>query len=426
MANSKIEKKISGSKTDYFSILTHKTTNIDSTLTQYPDHIYNGFININDNKNNNSGVFAAVARPNGTSGIYFEATKTINSVRYGHNLKILVDNSGNPTLELNGPAWRKAVINATSEKPLIANDTVGNWAKLGSCVCYYGYSDQITNKPSDYGLLLTTLDGNEISQLWFQQGSGKIYRRSGNGTSGWLNSSKWYEIYQENGSVIPIENGGTSATTKQAARISLFPSNMNNKAVTGIMCVTASYADGGYIDKEYLQAWLNTASRTQYPNDVGNRITRHDVEIHLGGGTGIRWYPLCKLPPTSNSNFASVMISGRMGGWIPETLNYVQATIMNRDSFYISSLIRGNSKASAQYRMDLQVYRQSDGDVVYLYTQEYSTAVLNFELYQCSYLYNGTYLTTTPPGTFLNKLSTANQKVELANNKVYVNGTALT
>ena len=98
------------------------------------------------------------------------------------------------------------------------NDTPANWASFGNLCCFYKTAGQLIDQPSQYGILLSMFgEGNNVSQLWFTQASGKIYRRSGN-SSKW--ASSWKEILQE-GTTVPIESGGTGATSSASARTNL-------------------------------------------------------------------------------------------------------------------------------------------------------------------------------------------------------------
>lgn len=109
-----------------------------------------------------------------------------------------------------------ATFNAPITSP--TNDTPVNWSAFGNVACWYGTAGQLTGQPSQYGILLSMAAGSDVSQLWFTQSSGKIYRRSGN-ANGW--STSWKEVLQEGTSVIPIESGGTNATSKENARTNL-------------------------------------------------------------------------------------------------------------------------------------------------------------------------------------------------------------
>lgn len=68
----------------------------------------------------------------------------------------------------------------------IEDDTTANWGALGpSTVSFYATAGQLTDQPSQYGLLLNLNNkGSEVHQLWLTQSSGNIAHRGGN-SSGW-------------------------------------------------------------------------------------------------------------------------------------------------------------------------------------------------------------------------------------------------
>lgn len=279
----------------------------------------------------------------------------------------------------------------------IADDNVTNWGNLGNCICYYETSGQLTNQPSRYGFLLNFARGREVSQLWFTQGDGKVYRRSGNGSGGWMPSSRWNELFQENFSLIPIESGGTNANNASTARTN-----------------------------------LNAASRTQYPDDSGDAITRYRV-FHRGAtGSAYWWFPIAQLQVyNTGNNYASVIISGRIGGLVSSDMGTIRAIISNRDGASISCELIGaknvTNASSIFNKVDLFLYRNSSNvDILYARTKGWYFFDFDIELFQCNYLYTGSYSTSTPSGTMTAQASTSNQRMELIGGKLYVNGTALT
>ena len=62
-----------------------------------------------------------------------------------------------------------------------ANDTVENWAALGSGLYFFDTNGQVTSKPDDYGWVFNIVSPDmEIRQLWFGRPSERIYHRGGN------------------------------------------------------------------------------------------------------------------------------------------------------------------------------------------------------------------------------------------------------
>lgn len=81
-----------------------------------------------------------------------------------------------------------------------SNDTTFNWAAKGLSVAGYGHGNSLTDKPSDWGIVLNVNAGDaEVHQLWLTQPSGRIFHRSGN-ASNW--SGSWRLIYSDGDSII--------------------------------------------------------------------------------------------------------------------------------------------------------------------------------------------------------------------------------
>ncbi len=91
-------------------------------------------------------------------------------------------------------------------------DTPTAWEQLGLCKIYYNSNSTITNKPTTYGTLLNIVGTVKVTQLWFRQGYGELYIRSGNAT-GWNGSASvsgadaWRRLF-DSSETIPLENGG--------------------------------------------------------------------------------------------------------------------------------------------------------------------------------------------------------------------------
>ena len=68
------------------------------------------------------------------------------------------------------------------------DDTTSNWGNQGNlATVFYNSTGQITNQPSQYGLLLNLTNGpnsSEVHQIWATQSSGSLAHRGGN-SSGW-------------------------------------------------------------------------------------------------------------------------------------------------------------------------------------------------------------------------------------------------
>ena len=170
------------------------------------------------------------------------------------------------------------------------------------------------------------------------------------------------------------------------------------------------------------------------PNDAGEIKTKYRIaQKGYTGGSSIYWYyPICVLPADNNSDYASVIISGRIGGWVNDNMSYISALCWNRSGDGISVLdIAGgaSSMTSIWGKCDIVLYRDttSKKTTVYLKSNSYFTFDLDFEFFQSGIevIYDGTYITTTPSGTLGAQASTSNRRMEVVNSQAYVNGTKL-
>ena len=90
-------------------------------------------------------------------------------------------------------------IAGTDPVPAGSTDTTITWGNKGNnTTWWYDSSGTLTDKPSDWGFVWNLAMGNDVSQLWFTQSSGKMMRRSGN-ASGWATS--WKQIWCQGDSV---------------------------------------------------------------------------------------------------------------------------------------------------------------------------------------------------------------------------------
>ena len=167
------------------------------------------------------------------------------------------------------------------------------------------------------------------------------------------------------------------------------------------------------------------------PNDGGEIKTKFRMS-QKGFTNGATWYyPLCKLPQDNDGNYASAILSGRVGGWLSGNMSSITSLIWNRGVTGIALLdIAGSANAmnSIWSLCDIVVYTNSDTtDTVYLKCNSYFTFDVDIELFQsgCTILYNGNYVTTTPSGTLAASASTSTKRAELINGKLYVAGNEL-
>lgn len=189
------------------------------------------------------------------------------------------------------------------------------------------------------------------------------------------------------------------------------------------------------VNKEYVDT--NATSTSVLPNDNGEIKTKYRISNKSNTSTGTWYYPLCKLPKDDTGNYASAIISGRIGGWVNSNMSSISALAWNRNGTGISLLdiAGGATNMNNIWSIcDIVIYTDAspvspsstdDGiDIIYLKCHSYFTFDLNVELFQSTavFMYDGTYLTQEPSGTLVAQASTSNKRVEIVNSKLYVAG----
>ena len=176
----------------------------------------------------------------------------------------------------------------------------------------------------------------------------------------------------------------------------------------------------------------NATSTSVFPNDDNFRKTKYRVakKDYTGSDNTAWYYPLVKFPKSDASNYASLIVSGRLGGWVNTNLSYYQALIWNREGAGIASIdISGGATSENSYFHygDLVIYKDSttEEETIYIKCQSYFVFDLDLELYQygASIIYDGTKLTTTPSGTLTAQASTTTKRLALCNGKLLMAGT---
>lgn len=154
-------------------------------LSQAADHVY---------------VPKWASRGSSTQPIYFNASgEPIACTAYSGLLTALSSSSsinlsitvGGTTKSITDLYARKLALSSTTITST-ANDTTAKWGPLGTSVHFYATTGQLTNQPSQYGLLLNVTTGSsEVHQIWMTQSSGNLCHRGGN-SAGW--SGSWRTI----------------------------------------------------------------------------------------------------------------------------------------------------------------------------------------------------------------------------------------
>lgn len=115
MANSKIEKKISGSKTDRIKQLKYIASNIDNSIVENLDAWSQPITFKDKNDADLAGIYVFKTQYDSTSqtdktGIQLEAHRILNETRYTNALRLRIDSNGVPSINVSSPsAWRNAL-----------------------------------------------------------------------------------------------------------------------------------------------------------------------------------------------------------------------------------------------------------------------------------------------------------------------------
>lgn len=180
------------------------------------------------------------------------------------------------------------------------------------------------------------------------------------------------------------------------------------------------------INAEYIGGY---DAREVFPN-YGEVKTANRLSNKGYTGSATWYYPLLKLPVDNAGNYASAIVTGRIGGWVASNMSFCQFLIWNRDGEGITCLHRDGkgSTSEATNTADLVVYRNSDNtSTVYIKCNSYFTYDLNVQTYQSSatIVYNGKYSATAPTGTLKVSGVNATTRLELSKNGAVYNGKTL-
>lgn len=184
------------------------------------------------------------------------------------------------------------------------------------------------------------------------------------------------------------------------------------------------------ISKDALKSWLGyaaVATSGSY-NDLSDKpsfdkLTRIQKQAYTGGDNTVQYFKLASFPVyNSGGNYASFIITGRMGGWQADNMSFVNMILYNRNGEgggYI------NVANSAFFNLcDIVMYREADGtSTAYLKVKSYYTFDINVNTYQATNVYTGT--DDTPTGTLKWTASEQADRLAVSGGVVYVNGFTL-
>ena len=223
---------------------------------------------------------------------------------------------------------------------------------------------------------------------------------------------------------------GTLTIQKNGTDIQTFNGSSNITANIVVPTKVSELSnDSGYLTTH--QDITGKTNTSVLPNDNGEIKTKFRISNkgYTGSGSATWYYPLCKFPSDNAGNYASAIISGRIGGWVNSNMSSINALCWNRDSTGIALLdIAGGASSMSNIwsACDIVIYTDANAitDTVYLKCTSYFTFDLDLELFQSSaiILYNGSHLTTEPTGTLNAKASTTTKRVEIINGEMYIAG----
>lgn len=222
---------------------------------------------------------------------------------------------------------------------------------------------------------------------------------------------------------------GTLTIQKNGTNVQTFNGSSNITANIAVPTKVSELSnDSGYLTTH--QDITGKTNTSVLPNDNGEIKTKFRISNkgYTGSGSTVWYYPLCKFPSDNSGNYASAIISGRIGGWIDSNMSSINALCWNRGSTGIALLdiAGGASSMSNIWNIcDIVIYTDANAttDTVYLKCAGYFTFDLDLELFQNSatILYSG-HLTTEPTGTLNAKASTTTKRVEIINGEMYIAG----
>lgn len=206
-------------------------------------------------------------------------------------------------------------------------------------------------------------------------------------------------------------NGLKSFTQLQASDIKIGDSNRIYGA-----------SDSPVVD-QFLPAKSGTFAMTSDIPTSYDDLVRIKKQAYTGGDNTVQYFKLASFPAyNSGENYASFIITGRMGGWQADNMSFVNMILYNRNGEgggYI------NVANSAFFNLcDIVMYREADGtSTAYLKVKGYYTFDINVNTYQATNVYTGT--DDTPTGTLKWTASEQADRLAVSGGVVYVNGFTL-
>ncbi len=181
-----------------------------------------------------------------------------------------------------------------------------------------------------------------------------------------------------------------------------------------------------YATKTELSKKAYTAGYSE--NGEVKTYNRYSQKGYTGSSSTYWYYKIATLPQDNAGNYASLIVTGRIGGWEAGNMSSLNALIFNRGGDGIVAVDLAKSSSGNAYSLcDIVCYREDDNTTsVYLKCKGYFTFDINIETYQQGISLPTTIsYVTSVSGTESAKLSSTSSRLEIYNGKVYVGGNEL-
>lgn len=177
--------------------------------------------------------------------------------------------------------------------------------------------------------------------------------------------------------------------------------------------------DSDFTTNAALTAGLATKADTSTVQEISNQVNANTealaslnlMNIYLqeqNAGTGGRWYPIATLMESSSTyNSGSVRLHGKINGVSSGRQSLIDIVLANRTNGLIARGELFYSSVTGLDSSDFVVYENEDTGEMTLYLKllNWNTVDVDVSYVDCTYDYDGTYVTTEPSGTLVWALS---------------------
>lgn len=196
-----------------------------------------------------------------------------------------------------------------------ANDTTAKWGALHNTVHFYSTTGQLTNQPSQYGLVVNfNNSSSEVHQLWLTQASGDAYHRGGN-SSGW--SGTWRKFLDSSNYTSYVNTTNFPGINKTGTVTSVTVTGSNGLSGTGTVTTsgTITLSNSGVrsttINGNYLRVNTNGTNADltiPYATRAGSASTASSAnwlntnDTLTYGASGLNYFNICGTAGNTKAN----------------------------------------------------------------------------------------------------------------------------